>query len=103
MATKLESMSIAPAKNGGFTVSHHFKPQASISRGRTGGGMMMLAPKTEDHVFGPDEHAALVAHIARHLGLSQAREEEAEVGGKMARSAGMRTARQQEAEVGGTE
>ena len=103
MATKLESMSIAPAKNGGFTVSHHYKPQASISRGRTGGGMMMMAPKSEDHVFGPDQHAEMVAHIAKNLGLSQAREEEAEVGGKMSRTGGMRGARQAESEVEGRE
>jgi hypothetical protein len=100
MATKLVSMSIAPAKNGGFTVTHHYKPRGQYATGKQG-GFSMAMPASEDHVFGPNEHAALVAHIAKNLGLSQAREEEAEVGGRLARSAGMRAARQQEAEVGG--
>lgn len=71
MANKLDTMSITPSKNGGFTVSHHYKPHPSISRGRTGGGIAMLAPRSEEHVFGPDQHAALVQHIGKHLNLKQ--------------------------------
>ena len=103
MATKLQSMEISPAKNGGFSVSHRFPPKTEIARGRTGGGMAMITPKTDEYSFGPDQHEELMAHVAKHLGLSQAREEQAEVSGKLARSAGMRPARQEENEMEGAE
>lgn len=100
---KLESMLITPAKNKGLSVSHRYAPKAEVSRGRTGGGIAMITPRTEEYTFGPGEHPEAMAHIAKHLGMSTAREEQAEVGGRIARTPGMRGARQDEEETGGEE
>jgi len=78
MAPKLESMTVTPAKNRGYVVTHRYAPKTSVSRGRNGGGFM-ISPQSEEHVFGPDQHKELVAHMAEHLGLSEAKEEAAEV------------------------
>lgn len=79
--SKLESMHITPAKNHGFTVTHNYTPQSSVSRGRAGGGFM-VSPRSEDHVFSGDQHNEMMAHIAKSWGMKNAKEEEAEVAGK---------------------
>ena len=73
----LDSISISPAKNGGFSVKHSYKPKPTYKKGANGGfGVEYNAP--EEHVFGPKEHAALVAHISKALKLREAPEEAAE-------------------------
>ena len=98
----LHSISIAPAFNGGFTVTHRFMPKASYSRG-LGGGFGMNSQPDQQHSFGPGQHGQLVAHLVKALGLGEARAEEAEVKGKYGRSPGLRAARIAQREVSGQE
>ena len=72
MAPKLESMTVTPAKNKGFVVRHHYTPKTSVSRGRNGGGFM-ISPQSEEHVFGENEHDAMLSHIKKTLGMKQDR------------------------------
>ena len=76
----LESLEIRPAKNRGFTVTHHFKPRAVSERGAMRGGLSMRMPEPETHSFGAGEHQALTAHLAKALGLKNMAEEAQEAG-----------------------
>lgn len=78
---QLECLEIQPAKNRGFTVTHHFRPRATSERGAMRGGLAMRMKEPETHTFGPGEHAALTSHIASALGLKNAGEEAQEAGG----------------------
>ena len=79
MATKadLDSISIQRAKNG-FTVRHNYKAKPTYTKG-VGGGFSTQYNAPEEHVFAQDEGHKLIAHVARTLGLPQAKEEQAEV------------------------
>jgi len=100
--TKLESMRITPAKNGGYTVTHQYKAAPAYKTGKLGGFSMSM-PQSEEHSFGPGDGKALLAHLTQHLGMQQERANEAEVGGRLARTRSMRSARQAEAEISGAE
>ena len=79
MATKgdLDNISISPAKNGGFSVKHTYKPKPTYTRGPAG-GFSNRYDAPEEHAFGADEHAKLIAHISKALKLKEAPEEQAE-------------------------
>ena len=78
MAQQLERLEITPAKNKGFTVTHHFKPRPVSERGAMRGGLSMHMAEPETHSFGAGDHAGLTAHVAKALGLKNAGEESAE-------------------------
>jgi hypothetical protein len=78
MKSTLHRLEIAPSSNGGFTVTHHMKPMPTHSRGSAFGGMSMSSAEPKVHTFGKGEHAALTAHLAKALGLSNAGEEQEE-------------------------
>ena len=76
MAHKLHHMEIHPAKNGGHTVEHYFESKPSKS------GAFREMPPPEKHVFGADESGKMMAHVSKHLGISNAdheREQDAAV------------------------
>lgn len=62
MKHELHHMEIHPAENGGHTVQHHYKMK---SAGKSGAFMERAEP--EAHAFGPEQHAAMMKHIAKHL------------------------------------
>ena len=64
---KLASLSIRPAKNGGHSVRHDYESQPGYSRGE--GRMMMGAPSSEEHTFGPGDGHNLMKHIVAALAL----------------------------------
>ena len=59
----LDHIRISKAKNGGHVIEHHHDS-------------MEHPPET--HVFGPDEGDKLLAHVAKHMGIPGAAEEEGE-------------------------
>lgn len=60
---EIRSMEIEPSENGGHTVTHRFKEMPSRNVG------MQSYQEPEHHVFGPDEHEDMMAHVAHHLGV----------------------------------
>jgi len=70
MAKKMERMEIMPAENGGHTITHQMKRSVSSKRM----GYMTMAPESETNTFGPGEHDAVIAHVAKHLGLQKEEE-----------------------------
>jgi hypothetical protein len=74
----LHRIEIAPSSNGGFTVTHHMKPLATHSKGTAFGGLGMHTAEPKTHTFGPKDHHALTAHLAKALGLANAKEEQGE-------------------------
>jgi hypothetical protein len=74
----LHRIEIAPSSNGGFTVTHHMKALPTHSKGTAFGGLGMHAPEPKVHTFGKGQHNALTAHIAKALGLANAKEEKGE-------------------------
>ena len=77
MNSNLDSISISRAKNG-FSVKHNFKARPTYTRGNAGGfSTQYNAP--EEHVFAQDEGHKLIAHVAKTLGLKEAKEEQGEV------------------------
>lgn len=86
---KIASITIRPAKNGGHTVRHEFEPAAEHRKGMNG-GMFMTAPPTEEHTFGPKEHAPMMRHLADALalkGLMQGAQQQAQQGSPVASAA----------------
>jgi hypothetical protein len=77
MANQLEQLSITKADNGGHTVRHEFKRQAAKRSGGMNGGMYMDRPSSEEHSFGPADGHAVMAHVAKALGISAKAEEKA--------------------------
>lgn len=71
MAKVLDELRISPARNGGHTVRHTFKPQPINRKGAMSGGMGMDYPESEEHVFGANQGDKLQAHIAGALGLKR--------------------------------
>ena len=69
MKSKLHRIEIAPSSNGGYTVTHHFKPAAVHAKGGMFGGMTMTAPDAKVHSFGAKEHGALAKHLMEALSL----------------------------------
>lgn len=62
----IRDMRIEPAKNGGYTVTHHYQDTPSHSSKE---GIHMRYTEPETHVFGKSEDHAMLAHIANHLGI----------------------------------
>lgn len=63
---RLAEMRIRPAKNGGHTISHEYEREA---KAMGGGNIGMMAPKAEEHVFGPEDGEAMLRHIGKHLNV----------------------------------
>lgn len=62
----LERLHIVPGEDGGHTVEHHYAHD----------GMTYHKPKV--HVFGADEGAELMAHLAKHGHIDAAHKAESE-------------------------
>jgi hypothetical protein len=83
---KLHHIELMKGKSGGVIASHHYAEEPQ-----------MTEHKPEHHVFGPEDGDKLLAHVARHMGIPGAEEEEGEAvhkrkegydeGGKMERDA----------------
>lgn len=69
MTKQLERIEIHPAKNGGHTVRHEFQRQPNKKGGSMSSGVYMERPEPEEHVFGPGDGAAMMAHVAKNLGV----------------------------------
>lgn len=69
MRNALESLEIRPSKNGGHTITHHFKPRPISERGAMRGGLSMHMPESETHAFGRGQQDQMTAHIMKSLGL----------------------------------
>lgn len=69
MEKKLEEMTIRKAKNGGHVIRHEYERKPMHSSGAANGGMYMDRPKSEEHVFGPEDGGKVLKHIQTHLGL----------------------------------
>lgn len=68
MANKeLRRMEIEPAENGGHTVTHHYREMQREGRH----GLQTSYVEPEHHVFGPDEHYEMLAHVATHLDIPE--------------------------------
>lgn len=75
MAKKeIRRIEIEPAENGGHTVTHHHKPMQRTGRH----GMVENYIEPENHVFGPGEGHAMLAHVANHLEIPETEEQEEE-------------------------
>lgn len=61
---ELDHVSIHPAENGGHLVEHHFSHGDGPYR------------EPKQHVFGKDEHAEMLAHVANALKLPEPKDEE---------------------------
>jgi hypothetical protein len=72
MKKSIRSIEIEPAQNGGHTVTHRFKPTPAHTS-KHGINMSMVEP--EQHVFGPDEGHAMLAHVANHLEIPEEAED----------------------------
>ena len=64
----LHSIEVKHAENGGHILSHRFD--------NSGPGYGYH--ETEDHAFGAEEGDKVIAHIAKHMGLSRGKAEEKE-------------------------
>lgn len=69
MKKELEHLRIAPAENGGHTVSHVFKRAPMNKKGAGMGGLSFESPPPEEHVFGASEKQKMLAHVAGALGI----------------------------------
>lgn len=62
---QLEEMRIRPAENGGHLITHEFKRSMKSEKL---GDIGYSRPPSEEHVFGPQDGAKMMAHISKHLG-----------------------------------
>lgn len=69
MQRQLEELSIRPGKNGGHSVHHMFKPAPLKKAGAMSGGIGFDRPPSEQHNFGPDDGAKMMAHVRQALGV----------------------------------
>ena len=67
MAKEIRSIRIEPADGGGHIVSHDYKPLRSEGKH----GMSESYVEPEQHVFGPGEGHAMLAHVANHLAIPE--------------------------------
>ena len=74
----LDRLEIHPAKNRGFSITHHFRPRAVNRRGAMRGGMGMEMREPEMHTFGAGEHQKMMNHISNALGLKNVANPEAQ-------------------------
>ena len=77
---QLQEMRIRPAENGGHTVTHEYKRQMVNRGGSMKGGLDYEYPRSEDHVFGPEDGDKLMSHISKHLHITSAAPEPPEDG-----------------------
>lgn len=66
---QLEALHITPAKNGGHTVRHQYRKSPVMNKGALSGGLAMSYPEPEEHAFGANQDAKLLAHVKSALGL----------------------------------
>lgn len=61
----MRRMEIEPAENGGFTVTHHYKPMQKTGRH----GMQESYVEPESHVFGAGQGRQMMSHVMSNLGM----------------------------------
>ena len=78
MAEKIvESVTITPAENGGFTIRNSYK-RAPRKESKAPSGICYDYPQSEDFVFGASEGSRALAHISKacKIGKEKAAEDE---------------------------
>ena len=86
MAKEIRRMTIEPAFGGGHIVTHDYKP--TQHQGKHGMNESYVEP--EQHVFGPGEGHAMLAHVANHLNIPESEEGESKAEDKAEGAAGER-------------
>jgi hypothetical protein len=84
MKKEIRSMEIAPAENGGHTVTHRYKELQREGKH----GLQSSYVEPEHHVFGPDEGHEMLAHVANHLAIPEMEGEDEEEGDEKPRREG---------------
>ena len=69
ITARVHKLEIHRGVQGGFRVTHHFAPKATLKRGAMSGGMAMQTPEPQEHLFGPGDNSAMLAHVAQALGV----------------------------------
>ena len=77
MAKEIESLHITPAKNGGYTVRHHYRRQVR-KNSKAPSGIDYEYPEGEEHVFGPDDSHKVLTHVSKALGMGKGKSNEEE-------------------------
>lgn len=71
MEKQVEHVSIDLAKNGGFIVRVRYRARPVKRGGAMSGGIAMEYPEPDEHVFGADERAKMLAFVTKKLDVSK--------------------------------